>query len=182
MGVLYGRTLPQRERVTDDESGAHQRDPRSQLAGNIFPAADQARAITGTVWWGDTGLSENPIDEREGPRFDDAGRDTVADGGPRVQFQGEYGMWDARDTFRYRFLNSLNLGKLIRPYRATVGNGRSDMMPAAEAVNRLTLGYPATPAVSNRPGGRLVAGGRVTRWPLNSLIWKPMGNGNTEGN
>lgn len=171
MGVFYGRSHPQ---TKPPGEGAHQRDPRSQLEGNVFPAADQARALTGSVWWGDSGLSENDYKALR-LRVDDQGRDTVADGGERAQFSTAYGMADSRDSFRHRFLNTLNLGKLIRPYRATVGNGRSDMMPAAEAVSRLATGYPATPAVSRLPGGRMVAPGRVTRWPLSSLIWQPMG-------
>lgn len=152
-----------------------ERDPHSHIRGNVFPAARQARALTGAIWWGDNGLNEHDYDSVLHPRYADVGRDTVADGGPRDQGSYAYGMEEAYISFRERLLNTLNLGKLIRPYRATVGNGRSDMMPTAMAVNRLTQGYPATPPVSNKPGGRMVAPGRVTRWPMTSLSWMPMG-------
>jgi hypothetical protein len=172
MSVMYG--YRKKEQAYPEDSGFQERDPQQHLRGNVFPAARQARGLTGAIWWGDNGSTERPLSALDS-RTPDIGRDTVADGGPRVQWDPAYGMDDARDSFRYRFLNSLNLGKLIRPYRATIGNGRSDMMPAAEAVNRLTMGYPATPPVSNQPGGRMVAPGRVTRWPMTSLIWQPMG-------
>lgn len=178
--VGAGYVLRDNDPGPDTEPGAGlrsttQRDPHSQLRGNVFPAARQALPITGSVWWGDAGDTEFDYGSAPNLRYADAGRDTLADGGPRDHQSSAYGMADAYDSFRKRFLNTLNLGKLIRLQRATVGNGQSDMRPTAEAVNRLTHGYPASPAVSRQPGGRMVAPGRVTRWPMTSLAWSPMG-------
>jgi len=152
------------------------RDPRAQVRGHIFPAATQARGLTASVYWGDAGEGEHPIQMYARP--DNAGRDTLPDrrrGAADTQWDPAFGMEGANDSIRMRFLNSINLGKFIRPTIGAYMNGRSDMRPSAVAIHPRVAGEPLP--VSRLPGGRMVAPGRVTRWEQASLIWPQMGKG-----
>lgn len=161
-----------------------ERDPHAQLSGNVFPAAFQPRGLTASVYWGDAGDGENDI-LRNSPIWMDesnAGRDTVPTlrpGSQDGQWDPGYGMRGANTSFRYRFLNSLNLGKFIRPTIGSYMNGRSDMRPVAMAIHPRAYGE-AQPTLS-RTGGRMMAPGKVTNWNQASLVWPRFGQGGANG-
>lgn len=155
--------------------------PPDGLSGSIFPAAVQARGLTASVYWGDAGDGEYDIGGRTSPIWMDpsnAGRDTVPTlrpGRGDSQWDPAYGMEGANTSFRYRFLNSLNLGKFIRPTIGAYMGGRSDMRPTATAIHPRTGGEPPPQSITR---GRMVAPGKVTSWEQSSLIWPRFGRNN----
>src|SRR5690348_16241101 len=109
-------------------------DPHEKVSGNIFPSAFQPRGLTASVYWGDAGDGEYSFNPPLSLDDSNAGRDTVPTlrpGRGDAQWDDAWGMRGANNTFRYRFLNSLNLGKLIRPTIGAYMNGRDDMRPMA---------------------------------------------------
>jgi hypothetical protein len=164
----------------DDCETTGGRNPRSQLRGNIFPAATQPVGFTASVYWGDAGDGEHDILSTGRIWMDEsnAGRDTLPTlrpGSQDKQWDDAFGMRGANTSFRYRFLNSLNLGKFIRPTIGSYMNGRSDMRPTATAIHPRTMGEPPPMSIT---GGRMMAPGRVTRWEQASLIWPRFGRDN----
>ena len=162
--------------------------PETRISGNVFPSAFQPRGLTASVYWGDAGDGERPFDPPLG-NLDpaNAGRDTLPTlhGGPGSptgdsQWDPSWGMAGANTSFRYRFLNSLNLGKLFRPTIGSYMNGRSDMRPVATAIHPRAFGE-AKP-VQSLTGGRTMAPGRVTNWEQASLVWPRFGRDRTNGN
>lgn len=153
---------------------SRERDPQAQINGNVFPPARQARGLTASVYWGDAGDSERPYSVPLSLNVAAGGQDTVSNRGAGSQVSEPFwGMQDAWDSFRYRFLNTLNLGKIIRPTVGSYMNGRSDMRPVAEAIHPRAMGE-VTPVLS-RTGGRMMAPGKVTRWEQASLVWPRFG-------
>jgi hypothetical protein len=161
---------PARPSAMDNDSG---RNPQKHVGGSIFPAARQGQAITASVYFADDGGHRYGYHKAGKPRFADAGRDTVADGGRRAQWSDAWGMAGAELTFRNRWMQTLNLGKFIRPRIGAMMDGRTDMRPTAIAIPPRSFGNPLP--VSVLPGGRMVAPGRVTRWQQASNIWPTMG-------
>ena len=153
--------------------------PETRISGNVFPSAFQPRGLTASVYWGDAGDGEIPIGMPTSPIWMDvtnAGRDTVPTLRPGFQdsqWDPAFGMEGANTSFRYRFLNSLNLGKFIRPTIGAYMNGRSDMRPVATAIHPRAYGE-MKPQLS-QTGGRMTAPGRVTNWEQASLIWPRFG-------
>lgn len=151
--------------------------PATRISGNVFPAAFQPRGLTASVYWGDAGDGE--YDFRPPLSLDpsNAGRDTVPTlrpGSQDAQWDPAFGMRGANNTRRMRFLNSLNLGKFIRPRIGSYMNGGSDMRPTATAIHPRAYGELVPQQSLTR--GRMVAPGRITRWEQASLIWPQFGS------
>lgn len=151
-------------------------DPHERVSGNIFPSAFQPRGLTASVYWGDAGDGEYDFIPPLSLDASNAGRDTVPTlrpGAADAQWDAAWGMRGANTTRRMRFLNSLNLGKLIRPTIGSYMNGRSDIRPMAEAIHPRAYGE-LVPQQS-LTGGRMVAPGRITNWEQASLVWPRFG-------
>lgn len=138
------------------------------LSGHVFPAAVQPIGPVTGRFYGDAGDGEQRI-AQNGLRPEDAGRDLVADGGPRAQWSAPlWGMNDAATEYRTRYLVALDAPSAAgRPQFAPRSMA---MRPSATAVPVRAFGEPA--GVQTR---RVVAPGRVTRWEQPNLVWPEFG-------
>jgi hypothetical protein len=142
----------------------------TMLSGHVFEAAVQPIGPVTGRFYGDAGDGEHLLRGGFRDRYPaDAGRDLVADGGPRAQWSEPlWGMNDSATEYRSRYLVALDEPSAAgRPQFAPRSLA---MRPSATAVPVRSFGEPS--GVATR---RTVAPGRVTRWNQSSLVWPEYG-------